>query len=151
MRKVILGTLFIILLASCKKNNSAGISSGSWTFKNVTYNDTKGIPGMWGNALVSVTATNTTLGVYPYLIVSDSGTAALTSGTYQATGGHINVQVTDSSGKLYMALPNNTGTINVTVNNSKINLTATAIPMVPFGTQPYSDTSILTFNITQTY
>ena len=106
---------------------------------------------MWGNALVSVTATNTTLGVYPYLIVSDSGTAALTSGTYQATGGHINVQVTDSSGKLYMALPNNTGTINVTVNNSKINLTATAIPMVPFGTQPYSDTSILTFNITQTY
>ena len=141
----------ILFLTTCKTENTPTVSSGSWTFKSMTYSDTKGIPGTWHGALVSVLAQSSKT-FYPSLTVSDSSTIAFTSGTYPVGGaiGSLNIEVVDSSGVAYIPMLNDTGTISVTAVDSKVSLSSAGIRMVNFGLNPV-DTSILTFNITQTY
>jgi len=145
MGKLILGIIFISLLTSCKKSNSTGVSSGSWTFESLSYNDAKGSPGMWGSAVISVTAKSSN-SVYPYMVVSNTGTVAFTSGTYPV--GVVNVGVTDTNGNAYLPMLNNTGTVTVNANNGSVSLSSAGIKMV---NSSNTDTSVLTFNITQTY
>jgi hypothetical protein len=154
MRKIVFWIVFIALfsITTCKTENTAAVSSGSWTFQSATYNDSKGTPGIWHGALVSAIAQiNGTL--QPSLVVSNYGTNSFATGTYQVGSdpGTVDVQVIDSIGVRYMPLPNNTGTVTVNASNGKVLLSSAGISMVKFGVAPYSDTMTLSFNITQTY
>jgi hypothetical protein len=154
MKKIISACLITAMfyLTTCKTENTPAVSSGSWTFNSVTINDTKGTPAMWHNAVVAFIATNTTA-AFPYLIVSDNTTTAFVSGNYPvgSGSGSISVQVTDSTGTEYVALPGSSGTITVNAHPGTVSLSSTGISMVKFGIAPYNDTLLLSFNITQTY
>ncbi len=153
MRKliVLISCIYLLFLTTCKTDNVRALSSGSWTFKNVTHSNTKGLPGIWHGAVVSVVAENNSSG-NPSLVVSDNGTNPFVSGTFPLGmgAGAIGIEVLDSSGGAFIPASDDTTTVSVQANGSSISLAASGVKMVNFGLGPY-DTSILTFNITQTY
>jgi hypothetical protein len=88
------------------------------------------------------------------MVLSNDSTQSFVSGMYSVGAGpntnttkYLNLEVTSANGAPYIPVPNS-GTISVYVNNDTIMIASTGAKMINYG---LTDTSILTFNITQTY
>jgi hypothetical protein len=152
-RKASFAIILILCATACKKNANPTVSSGSWTFQSVTYYDTKGLPGIWGNEVISILAKNSSHN-YPWMSITNNRTQSFVTGSYYVEAGSgisanysLNIEVVDSSGNAYLATGDSTQTVSVSVSNNTISLSGSGIKMVNFS---LTDTSLLTFNITQT-
>lgn len=160
---MILKRLFYILIcllafASCKKNTPAtSYPWGSWAMNNTTFKVTSCVAD---SALADLTATDSFIGNPSCNIVINFNNALpVGSGWYTVANenvppaaGQVSITVGYSSpGVLNNYLctgGNGTQKVNVTVSNGKISVSGTGIEMINIGAG--TDSTALTFNITQT-
>jgi hypothetical protein len=153
MKKILFGffVLSILFTTSCKKSPSPN-PGGSWTFKSTTYN-TNTCTGN-GSVLTASTLTSSNTTTYGTLSVSFQTALPTTNGTYTVnsypnSASQVAVNLTTNGGTgIYSSTGGNGAeTVSVTVSNGKVSISGSGIIMV---TDPAtSDSSAVTFNITQ--
>ena len=150
MKKTILGFLMLglIITSSCHKSTSN--PGGSWTLKGTTYNTTACV-----NSGSSLAASDISGSTVAGLTVIFYGTVPTTSGTYTvnrtpASAGQIEVSVGLNGSGYISTGSNGLQTVSVTVSNGKVSISGTGITVANSQAGLASDSTNVTFNITQT-
>jgi hypothetical protein len=160
MTKAITSILIISLLiaTSCRKSNTAAtLQGGTWTFNAATYNATSCVAAPASAAINASGRSSANTFTLSFNFLNGYPTS---SGNYTVINGHntstlpfsnlvmINATISGASSASYYSSGSGTGSVSVDVVNGKLSLSGTGIEML--NTANTSDSSALSFNITQT-
>ena len=160
-RTLILLAAFLVIFSSCRKNNDTiSYQGGTWALGSTQFNATS-CTGAPASAMVTTSGLSAGLSTHFDMTFSFTDGYPTTSGTYTVLNGHntspilfanyvmINATLTGAvNEQFYSSGSNGTQSVTVTLSNGKISLSGSGISMLNGANT--SDSTLLSFNITQT-